>query len=419
MTLPHSRMKPLPFERTRVAGIEALLLPQRGSGLAAVSVTIRRGSADEGADEYGLNALTTAMLLRGTRRRSSEQLAYDLESIGAFAGERAGTDRGGLSVRAMADQMPAALEILFEALREPAFDARELEVQRAEVLAHLRMSEDDKFEFTYRRYLKAIFPNHGYGHPVEGEQADVERIDAAACRRWHAETIHPETMLLTAVGDFEIGEMQRQLERLAGLFTATAAPRPRTERPPAPEHQPELELTRPELQQGFVIVGYRTPPVTHEDYPALRLASAALGEGFGGRLFSNLRDRRGLAYALGSSLHPYRLSGHEVLYIGTKPETIDEARAGLLEEAGWVRENLLAAGDLDRAREYIIGKYLMGLQSLAQRAGNLAWWEDAAGDARQAESWPERLRLVDARQVREAAARWWVEPTVAVLRPQG
>ncbi|MEN6624958.1 MAG: pitrilysin family protein [Candidatus Sumerlaeia bacterium] len=398
--------------------MDAILLPQRGSGLAAVSAIVRRGSADELDDEHGLASFTTSMLLRGTRRRSSEQMAFDLESLGAMTGDSSGVDTGGLSVSATAEAMPAALEILFEALREPAFDARELEVHRQEVLADLRMSEDDKFHFTYREYLKTMFAGHGYGHPSDGEMADVEAIGVEACRRWHAGRIRPETILFVAVGDFERDRMAALVERLAAGWSGDGEPQPRQQAALAPEHAPRLDLGKHGLQQGFIVAGFRTPPVTHPDYPALRLASAVLGEGFGGRLFSNLRDRRSLAYAVGSMLSTYRLGGHQVLYIGTKPETIDEAAAGLIEEAEYVRTNLPDEAELNRAREYVIGKYLMGQQSLAQRGSNLAWWEDHAGDAAEAARWPDRLHEVTPAQARAAAERWWVNPTTAILRPE-
>lgn len=411
-------MKPIVFERARIGGIEALLVPQPGSGLTAASAIVRRGSADEPAGEHGLASFTMSMLMRGTRRRSSEQMAFDLESLGAMASDGGGVDSGALSVSSSAEVMPAALEILFEALREPAFDEREMEVLRQEVLADLRMSEDDKFHYTFRQYLKTMFAGHGYGHQAEGEMADVDAIGVEDCRRWHASQIRPESILFVVVGDFERERIAGLIENLTAGWSSEIAARPRQQAEVPPEHAPRLDLAKPELQQGFIVTGYRTPPVLHPDYPALRLASAVLGEGFGGRLFSNLRDRRSLAYAVGSQISTYRLGGHQVLYIGTKTETIDEAAAGLIGEAEHVRAHAPEESELNRAREYVIGKYLMGLQSHAQRGSNLAWWEDHAGDAGQSQLWPERLRAVTPAQVREAAERWWVSPTTAILRPQ-
>lgn len=406
------------FERLKIGGMDVLLAPRPGSGLAAAMAVIRRGSVDEGPGEHGIASFTSAMLMRGTARRTSEQMAFDLESLGAHAGDSDGMDTCSLSVSVESAVAPQALEILFEALREPAFDPTEHEIQRQELMAHLRMVEDDKFGFTYRNYLKTMFAGHGYGHPSEGDLPDVEAITPEACRRWHAATIRPETILFVAAGDFDVASWSSMLERLTANWPVTGPVRPRAQTPPPPEHQPELSLSKPDLQQGFIVGGFRTPNVTHPDYAALRLGSAALGEGFGGRLFSILRDRKSLAYALGSSIYSHRLAGHQIFFIGTKPTTIEEARAGLLEEADYVKNNLLSEEELSRAREYVIGKFLMGQQSLDQRVANMAWWEDVTGDAALHAAWPDRLRQVTAPQVLEAARRWWVEPTVVILRPE-
>jgi zinc protease len=398
--------------------MEVILAPRPGSGLVAATAVIRRGSVDEREGEKGIASYTTAMLMRGTRRRSSEQMAYDLESIGALAGDEDGMDTCSLSVRSAASEAPQALEILFEALREPAFDATEHETYRQELMAHLRMVEDDKFGFTFRNYLKVMFAGHGYGYPSEGEMADAEAITPEKCRAWHGEAVRPEAMLFVAAGDFEVDAWRAMLEQRVADWPANGSARPRVQAPPPAGHEPALTLTQPDLQQGFIVGGFRTPPVTHPDYPALRLASAALGEGFGGRIFTNLRDKKSLAYALGAALYSYRLTGQQILFIGTKPQTIEEARDGLLEEANYLKNNLLGEEELSRAREYVIGKFLMGHQSLAQRVGNMAWWEDTGGDAARDAAWPERLRQVTAAQVLEAARQWWNNPTMAVLRPR-
>lgn len=402
----------------KIGGMDVLLAPRPGSGLAAASAMIRRGSADERPGEHGLTSFTTAMLMRGTAKRSSEQMAFDLESIGALAGDDSGMDRCGLSMQSAATEAPLALEILFEALREPAFDETEHEIHRQEVLAHLRMVEDEKFGYTYRNYLKVMFAGHGYGHPSEGEVADVMAITPDACRAWHARAVRPESILFVAAGDFTLEDWVPMLEKLSAGWAPAGEALPRVETQPPSRLTTNIELTKPELHQGFVVGGFHTPTVNHEDYPALRLASAALGEGFGGRIFTILRDQKSLAYALGSSLHPYRLGGHQILYIGTKPTTIEEAHAGLLEEADYLKRVLLNEEELNRAREYVIGKFLMGHQSLGQRVGNMGWWEDTAGDAALDATWTDRLRAVTAEQIQAAAQRWWVEPTMAILRPE-
>lgn len=406
------------FERTRIGPVEVLLVPRPDSGMIAARALFRRAAVDESESDHGLASFTTAMLMRGTRRRSSEQMAFDLESLGAQANESDGMDRCALSLQSSARVGHQALEILFEALREPAFDPHEHEICRQETLAHLRMIEDEKFGFTYREHLKNMFAGHGYGHPVEGQIEDVSALTPEDCRRWHAEAIRPETLMLVVGGDFAVDDMKNHLAGFLHGWDAEAPLRPRQQAEP-PVHRPRhVELTKPELHQGFIVAGFRTPTVQHPDYPALRLASAALGEGFCGRMFTNLRDRRGLAYALGSKLSALRLAGHQVLFIGTKPDSIDEARDGLFEEAEAIRGHPLQPEDFERARQYVIGKYLMARQSLARRIGWLAWWEDVADNAALDAAFPDRLREVTPGDLQRAAEQWWRDPTVTILRPE-
>jgi zinc protease len=261
-------------------------------------------------------------------------VAFELESLGAMSSHGAGLDAAQSSLRCAAPDFPAALDVLVDCIRRPAFDPAELEIERDAVLAHLMRAEDEKFEFTYRQYLKRIFEGHGYGHSPEGEPDDVRAITPEACRAWHLRAYRPENLMFVAAGEFEPDALVDQVIRVTEGWSAATPTHARYELagpPGAPP--PRLELRKP-LEQGFHIVGFRTPAMTHEDFPALRLACAALGEGFSGRLFTHLRDERSLAYAVGSSLNAYRLCGHMMLYIGTQPERMDEALEGLLSEAG-------------------------------------------------------------------------------------
>lgn len=404
--------------RRKVGALDVLLSPSSGSGLIAAQFTIRRGSADEREGEVGLASFTAGMLKRGTDSRSSSQVAFDLESLGAMTSHGAGPDAAHSSLRCAALDFPAALEILVECMRHPAFDPNELEIEREGILAHLMRAEDEKSQYTYRRYLRRIFENHGYGHPGEGEADDVRAITPDACREWHRWVYRPDHMLFVAAGDFDADEMCRQLERHFGDWKTDAGERPRYSLAQPPDAPPEPLELRKQLEQGFQMVGFRTPGLSDPGYPALRLASAALGEGFTGRLFRNLRDQRSLAYAVGSSLRAHRLCGHLMLFIGTQPERLDEALEGLLDEARGMANAPLTEDEFRRVLHYATGKYLMAHQSLGARVGHLARWEDVGGDAAQDARYVERLQSVTRKQIQEAIARLVDSPVIVTLRPE-
>lgn len=404
--------------RRKVGSLDVLLQPSGGSGLIAAQFTIRRGSADERDGEIGLASFTAGMLKRGTTSRTSSQVAFDLESLGAMTSHGAGPDAAHSSLRCAASDFPAALEILVDCMRHPAFNADELEIEREGILAHLMRAEDEKAQYTYRHYLRRIFEGHGYGHPGEGDREDVRAITPEACREWHRRVYRPDHMLFVAAGDFDPDEICAHLETCFGDWKVGAEERERYSlaQPPGPPPSP-LELRKP-LEQGFQIVGFRTPPLSDPGYPALRLASAALGEGFAGRLFRNLRDQRSLAYAVGSSLRAHRLCGHLMLFIGTQPERLDEALDGLLEEARGIAEAPVTEEEFRRVLHYATGKYLMAHQSLGARVGHLARWEDVGGDAAQDAPYLERLQSVTRKQIQEAVEALVSEPVIVTLRPE-
>lgn len=404
--------------RAKVGAMDVLLAPRVGSGLIAAQLLTRRGSTDEGEGERGLASFTAGMLKRGTATRSSSQIAFDLESLGAMTGHSGGVDTCSSSIRSAAADFPAALEILMDCVRNPVFDPEEIETERQATLAHLRRVDDDKFDCAYRGYIRRIFAGHGYGHPSEGEIEDVEAVTREKLIAWSAKTFHPANMLFVASGDFEPDTMLRMIERAVEGWASPGDDPPRYDQKTAPPIQSTSAVLEKNLEQGFIVMGFRTPDMAHPDRPALRLACAALGEGFGGRLFTRLRDELSLAYAVGSFLSIHRLGGHMVLYIGTEAARLEEAREGLLAEAEKLREEVLTEADLERARQYVIGKFLMDHQSLASRVGHLARWEDIGLGAEYDEAYVEDLRKVAVDDVIRATRKWWIHPTVVALRPK-
>jgi len=169
----------------------------------------------------------------------------------------------------------------------------------------------------------------------------------------------------------------------------------------------------------MICLGYTTVPITSPDYPALRLTSALMGEGMSSRLFTTLRDQQGLAYAVGSAHRVRRQQGHFFCYIGTKPETLGAARDGMFAELDRLRREPVSEEELTRARNYAIGRYLMGHQTNSDQAYFLAWWQAMGMGVNYDEAFPVELERVTARDIMRAANRYFLEPTITTLVPEG
>jgi predicted Zn-dependent peptidase len=251
----------------------------------------------------------------------------------------------------------------------------------------------------------------------EGDVETVEQLTLAEVRALHARVVRPDSVLLTIVGNVPEDELLAALQRRWPARPSEIPPERRHPvRKPGAGMGETLLLTR-EAEQAFLIQGYLAARTGSPDSPPLRLVSAILGEGMSARLFARLRDRDHLAYAVGASLAAREQSSHLILYIGTGPANAQAAREGLLRETATLLSEPLSEEEFERARRYILGKYLIARQTNNALAHSMLSGERLGLGWDWGESLPERLRAVTRPQVLEVARRYLIQPATAILHP--
>jgi zinc protease len=413
------------------------------------------GGCDDPAAQAGRTNLMARLLTKGAAGRTAVQIAETMESVGGSIDAFCSYDHLGIETQAVRDDWPVALELLSDCLFHPAFDPLEFEKERAIVQSEILRDNDQKFPYTYKAFHRLFYRGHPYALPPEGEIETLKGLDQAALSVLHSAAIRPERVLLTAVGNLPEEEFLAEVEkrwpaRAEGVMgqgpsyggakgdsgepanrpTGEPANRPtgelanrRTGEPanlaqaePGAGRGETLELPR-NFEQGFVIVGYPAPLPGTPDAAGLRMACGILGEGMSSRLFSRLRDRDHLAYAVGASISPRALASHVILYIGTSRDTVDQAHASLLREARGIVEEAPEKEEIQRARQYILGKYLVGRQTNGALAHSMSVNEILGLGWEWGETFPERIEAVTAKDIREAAETYLQNPATAILRP--
>ncbi|MFH0793614.1 MAG: pitrilysin family protein, partial [bacterium] len=396
-------------------GLRILIKPNRSNNILAMSAFVDTGSIHETEDESGLTRLTSRLLLKGTQRRSATDVAEEIESLGGDLEYYSTEDYSGASAIVTADEADAALDLLGDVLFNPVFPADELEKERRLTLLEIKRKEDDKFGYTYQEFRKILYAGHPYAKPAEGTPETVQEFRAEQLAEWHRAHFQPGNMILTVVGPVEPDEFVKKLE---GMFGAER---------PAPQKRRVEAITlmsdrrthelRKEIEQAFLCVGFLGPSALDEDYVALRVASAVLGEGMSSRFFYNLRDQHGLAYQIGCAIPARRGPGHVVGYIGTKPESLDAAREAMLAEMERLKTELVPDPELERAKNYIIGKYLIDHQTNARQGFYLGWHELLGLGVEHDQLYPALVEKITAEQVLAAAQKYFSEPTIVTLFP--
>lgn len=388
----------------------------RANNILGIVCLIRVGSAFERTEENGISSLIQSLLMKGTKKHSAAELALALEREGILMDSDASEDFVSVSVEATADQIDRALELLAEVLFEPTFPAEELEKERRNAIARINLMEDDKFNLTFRNLREILYEGHPYSQPTEGRPESLVIITKPQIEQFHERFYQPENMTLSIVGDVPRAELNKCINRHFGsraskevnLFISTKTFNPvlRTR-----------EIKKP-LGQGFLTMGYIGVPMNHKDYPALRVACALLGEGMASRLFTQLRDQRGLAYAVGGFYQSLRLHGAVIGYIGTRPETLevsDRAMRRIFED---LAENPINDDELNRAKNFLVGKYLIAHQTNLKKANYLAWFHVFGLGIEFDEKYPELIMGVKTKDVRRVARKYFKMPAIVTLSPE-
>ncbi len=397
-------------------GMLVIFKPVTTNNILAMNCFISIGSLYENSRENGITNFVQEVILKGTQNRSAVEIARDMEAIGGLLGTDAAYDFAEVSTVTTADDLDTALDVMSDVLLHPTFPPEEVEKERQIILAHINLQEDNKFSYTYKNFKAVLYEGHPYAHPVEGTPKTVKAITRDALQEFHKRYWVPSNMILTVVGNVDEQELLGKLN--AALGKKATLPPGKVMTAKKYKQRYKSKNLKKKVEQGFIIVGYVTAPVNSSDYPALKVASAVLGEGMSSRLFLRLRDAQGLAYNVGCAMPTRRRHSHIFAWIGTNPDTIDTARDGLIKEFELLTKEVVTDDELDRAKNYLIGKFLIDHQTNLRQAWYLGWYQLMGVGYDFDKRYPELIRQVTKQDVLRVAKTYLTKPTVVVLRPR-
>lgn len=396
-------------------GLKVILQQGTSNNIAAATLFIKVGSVNENLEENGLTNLTQTLLLKGTKHRSALQIAEEIEGLGGELNESAMEDYSEVSIVTASPDIYKALDVLSDCVFNPTFPIKEIEKTKKNILSQIKLKEDDKFYLCYREFKKVLFKGHPYSMPVEGTEKTIPTFTKEQIEKHYKNYYFPQNMILSVVGNFDEDKLTDTIENKFGGIRRKAKPIFSVSKRFSRKTK-ETVLTK-KLEQSFIIVGYLGTAIKSEDYPALRVTAAVLGSGMSSHLFSELRDKRGLAYVVGAALPFRELVSPFILYIGTKPESIEESKNGLLEGVSYLQNRKITDEELSRAKNYIIGNYLIDHQTNSKRGWYLGFYELIGVSYQYDENYPKLIESVTKDDVYRVAKKYLNYPTISILKP--
>lgn len=386
-------------------GVVLLVSERRALPIVAVSVYVRAGSVLDPPDAGGLANLTASLLTRGTAHRSAAEIDRAIEAVGGSLASGGGRDGAALSLGVLSKDLPLGFDLLAEAVTQPSFPEDELRRKVGEIQAALRNAESEPETVAGRALAEQIYPGHPYARPALGTPASVATLDRVKVRAFHRSYYRPDATTVVVVGDVSATEVRARLLARLGGWRAPAMPLPSV--PSAPESVPPAERTVVrELTQTTVFMG--RPAIRQEDpdYPALAVATYILGGGSTSRLYTRVREERGLAYGVGASVGIARHGSSLTVSLQTRNESAEEAIRLVREEMRGIGAADVAPAELALAKAYLIGSYALRTDTSSKVAVLIASLEELGLGLDYPERYRERIAAVTAADVRRVAVRF-------------
>ena len=376
-----------------------------------MGVWVKSGSRYEEAATNGISHFVEHMLFKGTRSRSAQHIAREMDAIGGNLDAFTGKETICFSVKALDNHVPIALDILADLVLNPTFAHPDIERERGVILEEIKIDEDNPDVLVHELFTQNFWKDQPLGKPILGTTETVSAFNQDTLFGYHGERFRGGNMVFAAAGQLHHDEF---VQTVAEKFSSLAPGSANIAFAPATESAPIILRNKRSLEQVQLCLGVPSPKITDENRYASLILNTVLGGGMSSRLFQTIREERGMAYSIYSDLSPYSDTGSLCVYAGTSADKTLEMIALVMAEFKTLKETLLSPEELNRAKEQVKGNILLGLESSSSRMSNLARQEMYFNHFFSVEEVLDRLDAVTADQVQQQAHTLFHSDRIAV-----
>lgn len=401
------------IERTELAnGLTVVSDRMETVETVSVGAWVDVGTRDEHPEVNGVSHLLEHMAFKGTERRNAYAIAAEIEAVGGHLNAYTSREHTAYYAKVLKDDVGLAVDLLGDILQHSVLDAEELAREQAVILQEIHQARDTPDDIVFDHFQETAYPDQAMGRPVLGRPELVKRMDRQRVLDYMQEHYSAERMIIAAAGNMDHDAFVKLVE---ATFD-TLPEHHETAREAANYTGGDFREAR-DLEQVHVVFGVRGIAFADEDFYTASVLSTILGGGMSSRLFQEVREKRGLAYAIYSFLSCYRDCGIFGVYAGTGTEEARELLPIVMDEIEKVQDSV-GAEELARARAQLKSSILMSLESTSSRCEQLARQLMVFGRPIPTDEIVGRVDAVDEAAVSEAARRLFRgTPTVAALGP--
>lgn len=408
------------------SGIRVLTESVPGARSVALGLWVGVGSRDEGTNTGGASHFLEHLLFKGTSRRSAYEISAEIEAVGGDLNAFTTKECTCFHARVLADDLALATDVLADMVTNSVLAAADFDAERQVVIEELAMNEDDPTDVARQAFARLAYGPSPLARPIIGTVAGLRAITRAQVVRHYRRHYRPGNLVITAAGALEHRQLVSLVKRATrGWVSGGVGPDPEPvaaralrDRPRRISKTPAVIVTPRPTEQAHIVLGFPGIAGTDERRWPLAALDVALGGGMSSRLFQEVREQRGLAYAVATFRSGYSDAGVMGVYAGTQPSRAGETVAVIREVLAGAAADGLEAAELERAKGQLRGSSVLETEDPGARMSRLGEAEVLTGTYLSVDDLIERIDAVDQTAVAAVAAELLVGPeTLSVVGP--
>jgi len=334
----------------------------------SIGIWVKSGSRYEDQATNGAAHFIEHMLFKGTKNRSAFEIASAIDSVGGMMNAFTGKELTSFYIKIPDYHLPMAVDLLADIFTNSCFDEKEIMKEQSVVLQEINMTEDSPDDYIHD-YFEGVFWNgHPLGFPVLGSRSLVASLNRKTLLSFFDARYGGNNLVLAAAGNLKHDEFVDLVRETFGSIPAKTI-KPQINKPAVSSR---VAVLKKDLEQAHMIMGALAPSAVSPERYAGFLLNAILGGSMSSRLFQEIREKRGIAYAIHSFVSPYMDAGILGIYAGTGEEKVPVVINLILEELKRLRHELLTEKEMAQVKELIKGNYLLSMESTDSRMIRLA-----------------------------------------------
>jgi len=376
------------------------------------------GVLAESAVDNGITQIMSRLIVKGTKTRSAEQIAREIESVGGSLDSYGGNNSFGVNAEVLKSDFGTGLELLADVIRHPTFPAAQLEREREVQIAGIRSHRDDLLKSAFKAMRHELFGPCGYGLDALGTEETLATLQSADVAAFHRKLTTPANCVFAIFGDVTASEVRQAVEKVLGDWAGPS--------PALMNHKSQSGTARKRVtdsrdkKQAVVVIGFPGTTMIAADRQAMELLQEACSD-LGSRLFLRIREKLGLAYYVGAQNLLGLTPGYFAFYAGTEPDKAAQVELEMFKEVELLRTDCLTEEELKRAKAKIIGQRKISRQDLGGLATTTALDELYGLGFAHSDAEDERIAATTLAEVKAVAQKYLCPDTavVTIINPGG